>query len=392
MYPEPVSLLICGDICPTPDTRTLFDAQDPTALLGTLVERLRATDLSIANLECVLSETAHPADKIGPVLTGRAQDAQLLARAGFGLLGLANNHIKDCGPSGVLETLAACAAAGLRTTGAGRDASAAAQPAVIDVKGWAIGVMAVAEHEFNAASVTGPGAHVFDPLEDLQRLRALKARCDYVVVLYHGGIEYHPYQSPLLQRTCRALVRDGADLVLCQHSHVIGTFEDYEGGHILYGQGNTVFGHRQGKPSWNEGLAVSVKLERRDTVCAQVDLLPIRCAANGCVDLMEESDAQACIADLRQRSTQAKDHQFVQAAWSKLCKQLGKNQLPHVLGLGLWLTRINRLLGGGLVKILYTRKQRMTTLNVVRCDAHREVILTSIEQDLNMKADEATKR
>lgn len=391
-HPEPLSLLICGDICPTADTRALFNAPDPTALLGTLVERLRTADLSIANLECVLSETAHPADKIGPVLTGRAQDAQLLARAGFDLLGLANNHIKDCGPSGVLETLASCEAAGLRTTGAGRDTGAAAQPAVIDVKGWTIGIMAVAEHEFNAASATSPGAHVFDPLEDLQRLRVLKAKCDYVVVLYHGGIEYHPYPSPLLQRTCRALVRNGADLVLCQHSHVIGTFENYEGGHILYGQGNTVFGHRHGKPSWNEGLVVSVKLERLDTVCTQISLLPIQCDTNGAVDLMEEAQAKACIEDLRKRSNQAKDHQFVQAIWSKFCKQLSKNQLPHLLGWGLWMTRINRLLGGKLVQILYTRKQRMTSLNVVRCDAHREVILTSIETDYEMIADQATKR
>ena len=33
----------------------------------------------------------------------------------------------------------------------------------------------------------------------------------------------------------------GADVVLCQHSHCIGCYEQYEGAHILYGQGNFHF-------------------------------------------------------------------------------------------------------------------------------------------------------
>lgn len=379
-----LSLLICGDICPTADTRALFDDGVPGALLGTLVDRIRAADLSLANLECVLSETAPPADKIGPVLTGKPADARLLADAGFDLLGVANNHIKDCGEAGVLDTLAACAVAGIRTTGSGPNAAAAAEPACLEVKGWTIGVMAVAEHEFNAASATGAGAHVFDPLIDLERLRALKARCDWVVVLYHGGIEYHPFPSPLLQRTCRALVRNGADLVLCQHSHVIGTLEAYEGGHILYGQGNSVFGHRPGKSGWNQGLAVSVTLDRVDGIKARLDMLPIGCDASGRVDLLPEDSAKACLKALDERSRRAEDPAWIETAWSGFCANLGKNQLPHVLGLGLWATRLNRLLKGGLVRTLFSKKQRMTALNVVRCDAHREVVLTAFGQTLDV--------
>lgn len=375
-----LSLLICGDICPTYLTRPLFDTRCPEAVFGNLTPSIATADVALANLECVLSDTASPADKIGPVLKGRTSDAKLLAAAGFDLVGIANNHIKDCGSAGVLDTISACCSAGITTTGGGRDAAAATQPAIIEKRGWRIGIMAMSEHEFNAAGPNSAGAHIFDPIEDLERLRALKIDCDYVIVLYHGGIEYHPFPSPLLQRTCRALIRNGADLVLCQHSHVVGTFEAFEGGHILYGQGNTVFGYRAGKPSWNEGLVVTVGLERGETPITHIELVPICCDPSGRIGRMAPEAARTCLEALNARSAQAREPHFIESAWAEFCRHLGTNQIPHALGFGLWLTRANRLLGGRLVNLLYGRRQQMTALNVIRCAAHREVVETCYDQ------------
>lgn len=380
---SPLSMLILGDICPTEDTRALFDSGAPEAVFGTLAPLVREADIAIANLECVLTSSAQPADKIGPILQGRPQDAILLAEAGFDVLGIANNHIKDCGAAGVIDTLEACARAGLRTTGAAAHAKAAAAPTVIACNGWKIGVMALAEHEFNAAEQDEAGAHIFDPLTDLERLSALRAECDYVIVLYHGGIEYHPYPSPLLQRTCRALVRNGAHLVLCQHSHVIGTFESYADGHVLYGQGNTVFGFRPGKPTWNEGLAVCVTLTGADAPKVEINLLPIGCDASGRVDMLSESAAEACLSLLAARGREAADAVMLQQKWDEFCARLAFNQLPQALGLGLWVTRANRLLRGALVRLIYRRRQRMVAMNMTRCDAHREVTLTAFRQILD---------
>lgn len=60
-------------------------------------------------------------------------------------------------------------------------------------------------------------------------------------MLYHGGKEYYRYSSPNLQKTCRKMTEKGADLVLCQHSHCIGSYEEYNDSTILYGQGNFIF-------------------------------------------------------------------------------------------------------------------------------------------------------
>ena len=37
------------------------------------------------------------------------------------------------------------------------------------------------------------------------------------------------------------MAENGADVVICQHSHCIGCYEEYQGCYILYGQGNFHF-------------------------------------------------------------------------------------------------------------------------------------------------------
>lgn len=378
-----LTLLVCGDVNTSADVRALFEKGSPEAVFGQLAGRIKSADLSIANLECALSDTAPAREKIGPVLRGRERDAAVLKNAGFDLLGCANNHIKDCGATGTLDTLAACARAGLSTTGAGRHAQESAQPARIEKNGWSIGVFAVAEQEFNTATSDGAGAHVFDPLNDLERLRLLKETCDYVIVLYHGGIEYYPFPSPSLQNTCRALVRNGADLVLCQHSHVIGTLETYEGGEILYGQGNTLFGHKAGKPTWNVGLAVEVALDQGADKKAKITLVPIGCESDGQVNLLPDHKAQECLDSLALRSKQATDPAWLQENWGRFCDSIAPQQIPFLLGLGRWLARANRILRGKVVRMFFGRKQLLTTLNVIRCDAHRDVALTALQRTLD---------
>ena len=101
--------------------------------------------------------------------------------------------------------------------------------------------MAVSEHEFTIASENSAGANSFDPLDSLDQISNLKKEVDYLIILYHGGKEYYRFPTPYLQRVCRKIVDKGANLVVCQHSHCIGAFEDYKNSKIIYGQGNFIF-------------------------------------------------------------------------------------------------------------------------------------------------------
>lgn len=375
-----VRIAICGDICATADTVARFDKGDVDGLMREVSDLMRATDIRIANLEYVLSDDAAPRSKIGPVLRGPARHAEFLAKAGFTVMGLANNHIGDCGDQGVLDTIAACRAAGLVVTGAGPDSATAAEPLILEKNGWRIGIMAVAEHEFNAASSDRPGAHIFDPYTAFETVRTLKKATDVVIVMYHGGIEYYEYPSPLLQKKAHAFVDAGADLVLCQHSHCIGTLETYRDGNILYGQGNAVYGYRASRACWNAGLIADIRLVDDGAPPLRLTLVPTVCQPDGTVRLAGETEGAAILEAVGQRTRQIAAPGFIARSWERFCDGESVNYLPHIFGIGKTLTRANRVLRGWMVRTFYTRHRTAITMNIVRCDAHREVVQTVLER------------
>jgi len=112
------------------------------------------------------------------------------------------------------------------------------KPLLVEQDGKKIGIYACAETEFSIAEDNRAGANPFDPLESLDHIADLKSKCDFVIVLYHGGKELYRFPSPYLRKVCRKIVEKGADLVICQHSHCIGAFENYHDSVIVYGQGN----------------------------------------------------------------------------------------------------------------------------------------------------------
>lgn len=375
-----VRIAICGDICATADTFARFDEADVPGLMQDVSDLLGSADIRVANLEYVLSDDAAPRPKIGPVLRGPASHAKLLSRAGFTVMGLANNHIGDCGDQGVLDTIAACRAAGLVVTGAGPDSASAAEPLILEKNGWRIGLMAVAEHEFNAASSTRPGAHIFDPYATFEAVRALKKKTDAVIVMYHGGIEYYAFPSPLLQKKAHAFVDAGADVVLCQHSHCIGTLETYRQGDILYGQGNAIYGYRASRSCWNSGLIADIRLVDDGDPPVRLTLVPTVCQPDGTVRMADDDEGAAILDAIGERTRKIAEPGFIARSWERFCDAESVNYLPHIFAIGKTLTRANRLLRGWLVRILYTRRRAAITMNIVRCDAHREVVQTVLER------------
>src|SRR5205085_6451875 len=67
--------------------------------------------------------------------------ASALARANISVLTLANNHLLDCGRSGVLETLDALGRAGLAPLGAGTNEAEAHRPVIRQAGPWRIGLL-----------------------------------------------------------------------------------------------------------------------------------------------------------------------------------------------------------------------------------------------------------
>lgn len=358
-----ISITVFGDICPV-DGINSFNVS------------VGEEEIVVGNLECVLTDRPKPVKKAGPVLYASETFAVSLKTLGVYAVSLANNHIRDCGDTGVCATLAACEKNGILTFGAGETKKEASKPLIVEQNGLKVAFVSFAEREFNFVHNGKAGATAFDPYESLDIIREIRKDVDALIVLYHGGIEHYIYPSPLLKKKCRKMVDAGADVVLCQHSHCIGTHERYGKGEILYGQGNSLFGYRKGDDSWNHGLLARLEVSEAG-VKVKYDVLET--SSDGSVGFATPEVANAVLSHLEAESVKLTDDTFLSESWKAFCRRQASMYLAMTFGLSTNMNRLNRLLRNGLIRLLYNRREMNVTHNIIRCDAHREVIETILE-------------
>ena len=380
-----MKLLIGADFVPTKTNTELFAQGDVKALFGDkLLQILQSADYRIFNLEMPFTDILSPIDKSGPALRAPTSAIGGYKSLGVDLVTIANNHIMDHGVQGLHATVSLLNENGVAHLGCGESLQEAKKAYVFVCDGKKIGVYACAEKEFSIAREKMPGANPFDPLESPDHVAELKAQCDYVIVLYHGGKEYYRYPSPNLQKICRKLVEKGADLVLCQHSHCIGCEEKYLNGTIVYGQGNFLFDDGE-----DECLQTGLLVQVDDGF--EITYLPL--VRNGnTVRLAEGMAAEDILTAFNQRSEEIKNPGIVDEKYLILAKRLRTSYLLNLAAINprsLWMRVINRLTGQRFTKWLlsykYSKQALLAVLNCMECEAHREVaccgILDKIENE-----------
>ncbi len=372
-----MKILIGADLVPTDTNMALFAAGDAAALVGEKLQSvLQEADYRIFNLEVPLTDKVTPIEKSGPALIAPTATIAGYTALGVDCLTVSNNHIMDQGTEGFASTLSVLDGAAIAHVGGGSCLAEAARPYIAEICGKRVGIYACAENEFSIATEETPGANPFDALESPDHIAALKAQCDFLIVLYHGGKEHYRYPSPLLQKTCRKLVEKGADLVLCQHSHCIGCEEKYLHGTIVYGQGNFLFDHST-REHWQTGLLVQLGDD------FEISYLPLRKQDN-VVRMAEGEDAETILSEFNARSKEITDPQAVQDNYVRFAKTMGQDYLTMLGGKESLCFRIfNKLLGGKPRKSRnnkrYVKRNRLNIENYLRCEAHRELLITYLK-------------
>lgn len=322
-----MKILFCGDISPTTDNCHLFAQGEPAPLFSDVAPLFSGTDFSVVNLECALTDSDRPICKIGPAIKAPVATAELFAKMGVTHCNLSNNHFFDFGPQGAADSLAALEKAGLGATGFGKNEADAQKNLILEKDGKTLCVIAVCEHEYSYALPERMGTRAFDPFETPLAIREAKTKYDRVAVLYHGGKEQCQYPSPRLLKACRAMAKSGADVILCQHSHCIGCYEEYEGCHIVYGQGNFHFVKEayRDDPFWHEGLAALY-----DADSGALELIPVTSdSGSPGIRLAGEEERTRILAELAQRSASLRDGTW-QDGWHDFCLRVQNNYLKTV--------------------------------------------------------------
>ena len=379
-----MKLYIGADFVPTDINKSLFEEGKGEALVGKeLYEILKQSDLNVFNLEVPLTDASTPINKFGNNLKSPTKTIYGYKALEPIFLTLANNHSLDHGVEGLTTTLELLKKHAIKNAGAGANVKAAKKPFIFEKEGIRIGFYLCAEHEFTVASCHTMGANPFDVLESFDDVEALKKTCDYVIVLYHGGKEYYRYPSPMLQRYCKKFVDKGADLVICQHSHCIGSREDYGKGTIIYGQGNFIFNSEfyiHHKEFVKDSLLISVEATKDTFVVSEV---PIRGTERG-TRLATESEAIETLTEYKKRSENIRDAHFVAQAYKDFADTHVKRYLREFLGRSFIIRAINALFGRKLMQLILGPTSYLAIQNYLECEAHHELFLRGIK-NINKK-------
>lgn len=356
-------ILIGADMIPCDENCQQFIDGDARALVGDrLLDIINGADYRIFNLEIPLTDVETPMKKSGVGLIAPTSSINGYKALGVDLLGIANNHMLDQGYEGMDSTIKTLDAVGISRVGGGYSVAESREPFFFERDGKKIGVYACVEHEFSWAADYGYGANGFDPLDSLDDIAAAKEKCDFLIVLYHGGKEHYLYPSPRLRKVCRKIAEKGADFVVCQHTHCIGSEEDWQGSKILYGQGNFIFTRKEYSdvfPGWSTGVLVAIDI---DNDGVKYEYIPFEMTDTG----VAYSDRAEILGGLYSRSLEIKDERAMEKKYAEYAAGMINGRY------------IKRMVGAETDEE-FMRRRGQTIFHYIECEAHYEALHTGLK-------------
>ena len=313
-----MKILIGADLVPKKtEVNELFIKGDVQTLFNEVAELAKKADRFIVNLECALTHENKEIQKFGSCLKADPKCADTFKKAGITDIALANNHVFDFGKKGLLDTMENLERVGLPYMGIGENDVDSRKIYYIETADKKVAVVNVCEHEYSYALPDRIGANPYDPYLTMQDIREAKKNADYAIVLYHGGKEHCQYPSPRLRNLCREMVYCGADVVVTQHSHCIGCYEEFEGGHILYGQGNFHFCWDNDTEMWNTSLLVELTLDKG----VKINFIPLVTTDNQLgIDVAKGEKKERILKEFQARNEELRSGKW-KDGWHAFCEK-----------------------------------------------------------------------
>jgi len=199
--------------------------QDHSFFFRNIAHIFYDSDLSIVNLEGTLTYATYHMDKPF-VFRGPPHFARILSLGNVDAVTISNNHTIDFGQRGYEDTIEALRAEDIVYFGN-------EFKTIMEVNGIYVGLF---------------GYRIWnDSAENRNRIRAaiynLQNRgAQLIIAYYHWGTEHVNRPEQYQINIGRYSIRNGADLVLGAHPHVIQGIEEYMGRFIVYSLANFSFG------------------------------------------------------------------------------------------------------------------------------------------------------
>lgn len=226
-----------------------------------LSEMLDAADISFLNQETLVAADESGAPSNYPTFNTPRACGDAMVELGFDVVNIANNHMLDMGPTGLLNSIEYWRTKeGVVQVGAYLDEADFSEIRVVEREGVRVAFLAYAEDPNNSGRGLGTPLSVYQPYSSLglyvaalnedvlrQQVEAARSTADFVVVAVHWGTENSTELSSVQKRYAALCAELGVDLVLGSHPHVLQTVEWIEsdsaaGGRtlVVYSLGNMV--------------------------------------------------------------------------------------------------------------------------------------------------------
>lgn len=303
-----ITLLFTGVIVPARCVQAALDEiGNPDYPYEEVRDLISQADLAIGTFNATMSDRVEHTGCLRTwQLVGSPQNADALGRAGFDLMSVATNHIKDCGlmkswcDYAFFDTLDNFKRVGIKTVGAGENLEMALQPVVVDIQGVRFGFISLGDSKMSEtvfATEDHPGIAYLNQQNLEFAIASAREVADVVIALPHWGSEDITIPNWIQREQAQQLVSAGADLVVGNHTHVVQAIQEIDGIPVFYGLGNFVFD--QGLRDHRQGAMLFVTF--KGNCYMGYEIIPTHGDPDGRVHIADEEEA----AEILQRIEEA---------------------------------------------------------------------------------------
>lgn len=369
-----------GDFCPWLRVEKAFQKGNWQPLLDSVRPFFLQNDLNVLDLECPLTTANTKISKTGPHIKAHPETAAMLNYLNCELVATANNHFKDYDWEGMKETYETLEKHQIKWFGSGANLAEASQTFYWEKDDTTIAFINVAENEWTTTFGSEPGCHPIDTVSVFNQIQEAKSKADFIVVVAHGGHEHYNLPSPRMKKWYRFFVDAGASAVVTHHTHIISGYEVYKDAPIFYSLGNFLFdweGERN-KP-WNKGMIIRLHFEKAKPVTFDMEFVSHNNEEAGTY-LLPEVEKVAIQNQLLLLNAIIADDEKLASAFQKYIETWKPVMNTWIQPYkGKYLPSLYKK--GLLPSIISQNKKRLFT-NLIRCEAHRDILINSINPNL----------
>ena len=376
MTEPPLKVLVTGDLCPINRTENLASEFRFDEIFNDFISVMRGNDLNISDLECPLTTSIDARRKIGPHQRAHPRCISVLSYAGINLVTLANNHILDYGSAGLIDTLNECKSRSISSVGVGITIAEASAPYIKTINGRKLAVLNCTDDEFVTLPDNSYTCNYIDTVTLHNSIIGIRKEVDYIIVIIHSGNEYYSLPSPRVKALFRYLVDCGADAVLANHAHAFSGFEVYKGKPVFYGLGNFLYDWPgKTEDSWYRGYVVRLLLS--DIIGFEIVPLKQGLKTPGIFKL-NDKESELFHNEIAKLNAVIADDSLLQDEFRTYCKSVSPMYDSFIEPyFGKYITWLQN---HGFLPKLMSKRKRLLLLNLIRCESHRDVLITLLRR------------